>query len=133
MAESRDQRLSGSVCSGSVFITLGALLLACAGATAGADGRYPEEKRPDAPISASDGKVLGASEQDPSDTLDASLTNEHVAMRSPHAEEPAEEAHERLEHEECVEANEQAAKAEAALGAEPRKRQHCPPPEATKD
>jgi hypothetical protein len=151
MAESRDQRPSGSI-----FLTrrgvkrerpssrrhllapafaalLGALLLACAGGAAGTSGRYPEEKRPDAPISASDGKVLGASEQDPSDTLDASLTNEHGAARSPHAEEPAEEAHERLEYDECVQANEAAAKAEAAPGAEPRKRPLCPPPAATKD
>ena len=129
MAESRDQRLSSSI----FLASLGALLVACAGGAGGTNGRYPEEKRPEAPISASDGKVLGASEQDPSDTLDASLTNEHGAMRSPHAEEPAEEAHERLEREECVEANEAAAKAEAAPGAEPRKRPLCPPPATPKD
>lgn len=119
--------------SPAVVVSLGALLFACAGGAAGTTDRYPEEKRPDAPISASDGKVLGASEQDPSDTLEASLTNEHGAARSPHAEEPADEARERLEHEQCVEANQAAAKAEAALGAEPRKRQLCPPPAEARD
>jgi hypothetical protein len=129
MAESRDPRVSASVFLGS----LAALLLACAGGAGGTNGRYPEEKRPEAPISASDGKVLGASEQDPSDTLDASLTNEHGAARSPHAEEHAEEAHERLEREECVEANDAAVKAEAAPGAQPRKRPLCPPAPTPKD
>lgn len=134
MAASRDKRSSGSFfLVPSCAASLGALLLACAGGAAGTGDRYPEAKRPGAPISASDGKVLGASEQDPSDTLEASLTNEHGAARSPHAEEAADEAHERLEHDECVEANQAAAKAEAAPGAEPRKRQLCPPPAETKD
>lgn len=114
------------------WAALGALLFACAGGggMGETDGRYPEKKRPDAPISASDGKVLGASEQDPSDTLEASLTNEHGAMQSPHAEEPAAEARERLEHEQCVAANSAAVKADAVPGAEPRKRPVCPPPAA---
>jgi hypothetical protein len=142
MAECRDQHPSGSflmapfarlVRAGAGAAWLGALLLGCAGGAGGTSGRYPEEKRPGPPISASDGKVLGASEQDPSDTLDASLTNEHGAMRSPHAEEPAEDARERLEREDCVEANQAALKAETAPGAEPRKRQLCPPPVAPKN
>lgn len=111
--------------------------LACAGAGAGTNERYPEKKRPDPPISASDGKVLGASEQDPSDTLDASLTNQHGAVRSPHAEEPAEAAHERLEQRECVKAD-SALGREAALkagtaGADTRRRPLCPPPAAPGD
>lgn len=115
---------------------LGALLfggaLACAGAAPTMNERYPEKKRPEPPISASDGKVLGANEQDPSDTLEGSLTNEHGAMRSPHAEEPAEAAHERLEQEECVKADEAALKAGPA-GADKRRRPLCPPPAAPKD
>jgi hypothetical protein len=103
-------------------------LAACAGAGAAASDRYPEQKRPEPARSASDGEVLGASKQSPADTLEGSLTNEHPAPRSPHAEEPANvAAHERLTEEECIEAN----KVEPlAPGAEPRKRPVCPPPEA---
>lgn len=134
MAECREPRVSGSVGLASLAaVLLAAMLLACAGGAGDTNGRYPEKKRPEAPISASDGKVLGASEQDPSDTLDASLTNEHGAARSPHAEEHAEEAHERLEREQCVEANDAAVKAEAAPGGQPRKRPLCPPAATPKD
>lgn len=105
--------------------------VACAGAGAGTSDRYPEKKRPDAPRSASDGEVLGAQRQDPADSLAGSLTTEHGAPRSPHAEEPAEAAHERLEHEQCVEASKAApagATPAAAGTGEPRKRPVCPPP-----
>lgn len=101
-------------------------LVACAGGAAGTSDRYPEKKRPEPARSASDDEVLGASEQSPSDTLEGSLTNEHAAPRSPHAEEPPNvAAHERLEEEECIEAS----KVEPlAPGAERRKRPVCPPP-----
>jgi hypothetical protein len=109
----------------------------CAGAATGTDERYPEKKRPDAPRSASDDEVLGAQRQDPADTLAGSLTTGHAAPGSPHAEEPAEEAHERLEYEQCVEAS----KAPVTTGAaptgenagEPRKRPVCPPPAPSAD
>ena len=91
-----------------------ATLLAC-GAAATSD-RYPERKRPDAPRSASDDEVLGASRQDPADTLEGSLTTEHAAPSSPHAEEHAEEAHERLEYEQCL-ARQNDAVAASASGA----------------
>jgi hypothetical protein len=107
--------------------SLGGLLLACAGGGAGTEPGYPRQKHPETPISASDGEVLGAHEQDTSDTLDASLTNEHAAARSPHAEQPAEAAHERLEQQRCVKANQAALKAETA-GTEARRRPLCPPP-----
>jgi hypothetical protein len=100
-------------------------LVACAGGAAGTSDRYPEKKRPEPAQSASDGEVLGASKQSPSDTLEGSLTNEHAAPGSPHAEEPSNvAAHERLEQEECIEAS----KVEPlAPGAERRKRPVCPP------
>jgi len=101
-----------------------ALGLACAGGGAAPSDRYPEKKRPEPARSASDDEVLGAHRQDPADTLEGSLTNEHAAPRSPHAEEPAEAAHERLEHEECVEAREAESQA-AAPGA--RRKRVCPP------
>jgi hypothetical protein len=112
-----------------------ALLLAwgnaCAGGGAGASERYPEKKRPEAPRSASDGEVLGAGQQDPADTLEGSLTNEHAAPGSPHAEEPAEEAHERLDYEECIEEqNKAAAAVTAGAEATPRRRPVCTPPKA---
>ncbi len=103
----------------------------CAGAGEGMSDRYPEKKRPDAPRSASDGEVLGAQRQDPADTLDGSLTTAHGAPRSPHAEEPADAAHERLEYEQCVEASKAAPAAPGAASAsagERRKRPVCPPP-----
>jgi hypothetical protein len=102
---------------------------ACAGGGAAEGDRYPEKKRPEALRSASDGEVLGAGQQDPSDTLEGSLTNEHAAPRSPHAEEPAEAAHERLEYEECIEEqNKAAAAVTAGAEAAPRKRPVCTPP-----
>lgn len=109
----------------------------CAGAAAGNDERYPEKKRPDAPRSASDDEVLGAQRQDPADTLAGSLTTNHAAPGSPHAEEPAEAAHERLDFEQCVEAS----KAPVTTGVapnganagEPRKRPVCPPPPPSDD
>jgi hypothetical protein len=80
--------------------------------------------------------VLGASQQDPADTLEGSLTNQHLAPRSPHAEEPAEAAHERLEYERCLELGKPGATtpegaAPPAAGASPpaaRKRPVCQPP-----
>jgi hypothetical protein len=114
---------------GSIGLALGLVLSACAGANTATSERYPEKKRPEAPRSASDDKVLGAQEQDPADTLDASLTNEHPAPRSPHAEQPNEAAHERLELEECVEAN---AKPSASSSGAPRRRPVCPPLSETK-
>lgn len=140
MAEHRNTPRCGSLLRGAVpfrGVLLGRALLggvllgsvlSCAGGAANTGDRYPEEKGPEAPISASDGEVLGAHEQDPADTLEGSLTNEHGAARSPHAEEPAEEAHERLDYEECVRANEQASKAALTPGAEARKKAVCPPP-----
>jgi hypothetical protein len=102
---------------------------ACAGGGAGASERYPEKKRPEALRSASDGEVLGAGQQDPADTLEGSLTNEHAAPSSPHAEEPAEEAHERLDYEECIaEQNKAAAPVTAGAEVTPRKRPVCTPP-----
>ncbi|HTV21020.1 MAG TPA: hypothetical protein VMG12_20180 [Polyangiaceae bacterium] len=132
MAERRIVNAWGSSLVAGGLLASG-LLLACAGSTANTNDRYPEEKRPDAPISASDGEVLGAHEQDPADTLEGSLTNEHGAARSPHAEEPAEEARERLEYEECVEANQEASKAALTPGAEARKKPVCPPPPDAKE
>ena len=102
---------------------------ACAGGGAGASERYPEKKRPEALRSASDGEVMGASQQAPADTLEGSLTNEHAAPRSPHAEEHAEEAHERLDYDECIaEQNKAAAAVSAGAEAAPRKRPVCTPP-----
>lgn len=119
-----------------------AALIAC-GAAATSE-RYPERKRPDAPRSASDDEVLGASRQDPADTLEGSLTTEHAAPRSPHAEEHAEEAHERLEYEQCLARQNESAAASASDGAAAdtaaatgkaapssgaaRRRPVCPPP-----
>jgi hypothetical protein len=99
-------------------------ITSCAGAAPTTNERYPENKRPEAPRSASDDEVMGAHEQDPADTLDASLTNEHAAARSPHAERPAEAAHERLDIEQCLEKDLKAS--ELPPGAE-RKRPVCPP------
>lgn len=124
-------RLTGSVGARAKAASVAAFLVwvsACAGG-AGVSERYPEKKRPDAPRSASDGEVLGASQQNPADTLEGSLTNEHAAPRSPHAEEPAERAHERLEYEACIEEqNKAAAAAPEGATAAPRKRPVCTPP-----
>jgi hypothetical protein len=109
---------------GAIGWAVAVALCACTGAHRVASDRYPEKKRPEAPRSASDDEVLGAQEQDPADTLDASLTNEHPAPRSPHAEQPNEAAHERLEIEECIEAN---SKPPASSTDAPRRRPVCPP------
>lgn len=115
------------------FALLG-LSLACGGGGSGLEGRYPEKKRPpDAPRSASDGEVLGAQRQDPADTLEGSLTTGHAAPRSPHAEEPAEAAHEQLEYEQCVEENQAATQAAATPGGAARKKRVCPPPADSKE
>ena len=124
LLESRGSRAAAPLAAASLLAAC--LMSSCAGAGSGANDRYPEKKHPDAPRSASDGEVLGAQRQDPADTLAGSLTNEHGAPGSPHAEEPAEAAHERLEHEQCVEASK--APPAGASGSEPRKRPVCPPP-----
>jgi len=127
-----------------------AALLACSAAAT--SERYPERKRPDAPRSASDDEVLGASRQDPADTLEGSLTTEHAAPRSPHAEEHAEEAHERLEYEQCLAQQNESAAASASAAASDsattgtvatgkaapksgaaRRRPVCPPPPERED
>jgi hypothetical protein len=115
-----------------VSAVLPTVLWGCAAGSLGSGDRYPEEKRPDAPRSASDGEVLGAQRQDPSDTLEGSLTNEHGAPTSPHAEESeAEAAHEQLDYEDCIEAEKAAAN--PAPGAEGRRRPVCPPPPESAD
>ena len=120
MAQQRSWSKFGAI----VVATLA--LAACGGATVtGTNERYPEKKRPEALRSASDGEVLGAHQQDPADTLDASLTNEHPAAGSPHSERPAQAAHERLDAEECLKQELQPSSPQA--GAEPRKRPVCPP------
>jgi hypothetical protein len=126
---------------GSALACAAWVALAACGGGAAESGRYPEQKRPDAPRSASDGEVLGASQQNPADTLEASLTNQHGAAHSPHAEEPADAAHERLEYERCLEQNKPgaatpgaatpgAAAPAAAGGTTPaaRRRPVCEPP-----
>ena len=126
-----------ALCARGAGLALAISLTACAGGGAGTNDRYPDN-RPEAPRSASDDEVLGASRQDPADTLEGSLTTEHAAPRSPHAGEPeAEAAHERLEYEQCIEQSKtspseaSAAEAEAAgaeAPGEPRKRPVCLPP-----
>jgi hypothetical protein len=68
------------------FVVAVLAITACAGTVPATNERYPEKKRPEALRAAGDDEVLGAHDQDPADTLDASLTNEHPAARSPHAE-----------------------------------------------
>ncbi len=67
---------------------LAASAAGCGGAAGASSERYPEN-RPEPARSASDGEVLGAHEQSPEDTLDASLTNLHPAARPPSAESSA--------------------------------------------
>jgi hypothetical protein len=119
---------------------LGALgLLALAACSASVDA-LPDSRaqRADPARSASDGEVLGANGQSPQDTLEGSPTNEHAAPGSP--EDPATEAHERLDAEECIETDgripDTATPAEATdapptgapatPGAEHTKRRVCP-------
>jgi hypothetical protein len=119
---------------GALAAALALALSACAGAASGTSERYPEERRPDAPRSAgtSDDEVLGAGRQDPADTLDASLTNEHLAPRSPTAEVPANEAaHERLDDEECYEASKATPPTPGAEA--PRRKPVCPPPRESRE
>jgi len=109
-------------------VGLGALapLAGCAAGAEGTSERYPEKKRPEPLRSASDGEVMGADEISPEDRLEASPTNEHGAATSPHAEQPATEAHERLEYEQCLEANKGA---EVGPDGKPVKKPVCKPPE----
>ena len=102
------------------------VLVGCAGAAPQETERYPEKKRPEPLRSASDGEVMGANQQSPEDTLEGSLTTGHAAPKGPRAE--AEEAHQRLEHEECEEAN-QAPEPSAEGTATPKKKKKklCPP------
>jgi hypothetical protein len=58
----------GSICS-----------LACGAPPTAAEPRYPEKKRPETLRSASDDKVMGAQDQNPSDMLEVVPTNEHPA------------------------------------------------------
>ena len=88
--------------------------------------RYPEKKRPEPLRSASDGEVMGANEQSPEDTLEGSPTNLHAAPQGPGAEKPeAEQARERLAHEECEKQNQQATA--GSDDAPPKKKRLCPP------
>jgi hypothetical protein len=98
VAAFRPTRLAVAAC----FICV-ALAQACAGAdSAGESSRYPEKKRPEPARSASDGEILGANQQAPEDTLEASVTNEHGAAGWAHEDDgvpapvPAVEAKERL-------------------------------------
>jgi hypothetical protein len=100
-------------------------LTGCAGAAPQETERYPEKKRPEPLRSASDGEVMGANQQSPEDTLEGSLTTGHGAPKGPHAE--AEEAHQRLEHEECEEANMRPVANADGTVAPPKKKKLCPP------
>jgi hypothetical protein len=110
-----------------VGLAAAAPLSGCAAGGAANSERYPEKKRPEPLRSASDGQIMGADQISPEDRLEASPTNQHGAAVSPHAEQPAAEAHERLEYEQCLEAN----KAEAGAGGKPAKKPVCTPPEGT--
>ena len=109
-------------------VGVGALapLAGCAAGGAATSERYPEKKRPEPLRSASDGQVMGADQISPEDRLEASPTNEHGAATSPHAEQPSVEAHERLEYEQCLEANKTA---EVGPDGKPVKKAVCRPPE----
>lgn len=100
-------------------------LAGCAGAAPQETERYPEKKRPEPLRSASDGEVMGANQQAPEDTLEGSLTTGHAAPKGPRAE--AEEAHQRLEHEECEEANQKPVASADGTVAPPKKKKLCPP------
>lgn len=112
------------VCTALCFVAAPGLA-GCAGATPQETQRYPEKKRPEPLRSASDGEVMGASQQAPEDTLEGSLTTGHAAPKGPRAE--AEEAHERLEHEECEAANQQPVPSADGSLAPPKKKKLCPP------
>lgn len=111
------------VCTALCFVAAPGLA-GCAGAAPQETQRYPEKKRPEPLRSASDGEVMGANQQAPEDTLEGSLTTGHAAPKGPRAE--AEEAHERLEHEECEAANQQPVPS-ADGSVAPPKRKLCPP------
>lgn len=114
--------------SGALLVGLAAVapLAGCA-AGGGTSERYPEKKRPEPLRSASDGQIMGADQISPEDRLEVSPTNEHAAATSPHAEQPAAEAHERLDYEECLEA--QSRPAEVGTDGKPAKKPVCTPPE----
>ena len=116
-------RAAVSCASVSYLAALG--LVGCAGASQQETERYPEKKRPEPLRSASDGEVMGANQQSPEDTLEGSLTTGHAAPKGPRAE--AEEAHQRLEHEECEEANQKPVPSAAVPSAPPKKKKLCPP------
>ena len=115
---------SAAVFSGAAFC-VAAGLAGCAGAAPQESERYPEKKRPEPLRSASDGEVMGANQQSPEDTLEGSLTTGHAAPKGPRAE--AEEAHQRLEHEECEEANQKPVPNADGTVAPPKKKKLCPP------
>jgi len=115
-------RRAGSFCL-AAFVLLG-----CAGAAPLEAERYPEKKRPEPLRSASDGEVMGANQQSPEDTLEGSATTGHAAPGGPGAESPeAEEAHQRLDHEECEAANAQPDPSAEVAGTPPKKKRLCPP------
>jgi|SRR5690349_15740669 len=114
---------------GALLVGLAAVapLAGCAAGGAATSERYPEKKRPEPLRSASDGQVMGADQISPEDRLEVSPTNEHGAATSPHAEQPAAEAHERLDYEQCLEA--QSRPAEVGTDGKPVKKPVCTPPE----
>src|SRR5262245_39050878 len=122
-------RVSSTLVPRAVFCALvlaAPVLGACAGAAPQEAERYPEKKRPEPLRSASDGEVMGANEQSPEDTLEGSLTTGHAAPKGPRAE--AEEAHQRLDHEECEEENQKPPEPSAdGTAAAPKKKRLCPP------
>jgi hypothetical protein len=108
-------------------------LTACGASIDNVPERTPEARAEPA-RSASDGEVLGANRQSPQDTLEGSLTNEHGAPTSPHAEpSKAEAAHERLDEDDCIEAEKTstdgADTAVAGAPGERPKKRVCPKPE----
>jgi hypothetical protein len=103
----------------------------CAGAAPQEAERYPEKKRPEALRSASDGEVMGANQQSPEDTLEGSMTTGHAAPKGPRAE--AEEAHQRLEYEECEAENRKVEASADGASATPKKKRVCPPAPAAPD
>jgi hypothetical protein len=106
---------------------LSGALGACAGAAPAEASRYPEKKRPEPLRSASDGEVLGASQQSPEDTLEGSLTTGHAAPKGPRAETPEAEAQPPLGPDDCDEAP-QRPPLVGSGSAQPKKKRDCPPP-----
>jgi hypothetical protein len=104
-------------------------LLACGTAAPPAGPRHPEKKAPEAARSASDGEVLGAHGQSPSDTLEGSPTNEHAAPGwSGEAATPLAPGAGEPEPEDCLEAPKQQPGA-AVSPAGDKKKRPCPPAE----